>query len=169
MKSETVERRYRAFLLWLAALLFAGTAVELWFVEHTAGWAQLLPFGLSAAGLGVIIPFVYRPGRPGLYVLRGVMGVIALGSVYGVFAHLDGNLGFALEIRPNATAGDVLGEALRGANPLLAPGILCVAAVIAVAATYAHPVLTRSKKEDEDLGSGYKRFRMTTASSAGSE
>lgn len=55
--------------------------------------------------------------------------------------HIEHNLAFELEIRPNATTGDVFFEALSGANPLLAPGILGLAAIVALAATYYHPQL----------------------------
>jgi hypothetical protein len=49
-----------------------------------------------------------------------------------------------LEMRPSAVWSDVWFEALRGAAPLLAPGILALAAIIAIAATYEHPALVRA-------------------------
>jgi hypothetical protein len=35
-------------------------------------------------------------------------------------------------------------DALMGANPLLAPGILALAGVLAIAATYHHPALRKT-------------------------
>jgi hypothetical protein len=40
--------------------------------------------------------------------------------------------------------------ALGGANPLLAPGVLAVAAVLAFAVTYHHTALRRIHKEESD-------------------
>jgi hypothetical protein len=61
--------------------------------------------------------------------------------LFGIFEHIEHNFGFALEIQPNATAPDVFWAALGGANPLLAPGILAFAALLALAASYYHPLL----------------------------
>jgi hypothetical protein len=73
--------------------------------------------------------------------LLNTMLVVALASLFGTYEHLVNNFGFESEIRPNATAGQVFFDALAGANPLLAPGILFLAALLAYAATYAHPLL----------------------------
>lgn len=64
----------------------------------------------------------------------------------GVFQHLQGNRLFELDIRPGATVGAVLWDALKGAAPLLAPGIMVMAAIVALSGTYAHPALVKSKQ-----------------------
>jgi hypothetical protein len=69
------------------------------------------------------------------------MTLVALGSLIGVWEHIAGNLSFALEIHPDLTIGQRVLAALSGANPLMAPGMLALAAILAIAATYAHPVL----------------------------
>jgi hypothetical protein len=68
---------------------------------------------------------------------------MAFGGLLEIGLHLWNNFGFEREIRPNAAMGDAFINTLEGANPLLAPGILVVAALIAVAATYYHPALVR--------------------------
>lgn len=45
------------------------------------------------------------------------------------------------EIRPNATMQQSIIATLEGANPVLAPGILTLGAVIGLAATYQHEIL----------------------------
>ena len=60
-----------------------------------------------------------------------------------MYEHIEHNLAFELEIRPNASASDVWLDALKGASPLLAPGVLGLAASLALAATYQHPALAR--------------------------
>lgn len=150
---RTVEEEYRLFLLILAGLLFVGTVVELWFEEHVEGTVQVVPFVLCGLGLCAVAAVLFRPRRRGLLVLRAVMAVVALGAVYGLYEHLAHNFAFELEIRPQAGWGDVFWEALSGASPLLAPGILALAALLAAAATYHHPALTeRDSRRSPDEG-----------------
>lgn len=141
MTSEQIEQRFRLFLLLLAAFLCFGTVAELWLTEHTGSAVQLIPFVLCGLGFVVVLLALLKPTATVLRTLRWVMVVAFLGSLFGVFEHIEHNLEFALEIRPNAVAGDLIFEAFGGANPLLAPGILGVAALLALAATYYHPLL----------------------------
>lgn len=143
MTTRVVEERLRGFLLVVSVVVFAGTIVELWFAEHAESAVQLVPFGLCVLGAVAAIAAYRAPRRRVLLLLRGVMVVIALGSVFGWYEHLAHNLAFEREIRPGAAAGDVFWLALSGASPLLAPGILALAALLAIAATYRHPALDR--------------------------
>jgi hypothetical protein len=86
-----------------------------------------------------------RPRRAGLWVLRACMLLVALGSLFGIYEHVVNNYEFHREIYPNATAGAALMGALAGASPLLAPGILALTAMLAIAATYYHPALLDGK------------------------
>ena len=143
MFTTTVEGRFRTFLLVLAGCICIGTVVELWLTEHTDGPLQLLPFLLCGAGLLTVIVALLRPRQWTLLGLRLVMALLLAGSLLGIFHHIDGNYHFELEMRPNATASEVWIDALKGANPILAPGVLGLAAVLALASTYAHPALAR--------------------------
>ncbi len=75
------------------------------------------------------------------------MGLIALGSLVGLYEHISNNIAFQLEIQPGSTTAQLIAAGLGGANPLLAPGILAVAAVLALAATYYHPALAAGLPE----------------------
>lgn len=143
MDPTIIAQRLRTFLLVLAGCMCAGTVAELLLAKHFDSPTQLIPFGLCAAGLLVVIAALRRPSRATLIGLRAVMGLLILGSLLGVYEHVTTNIAFELEIRPNATLGAVWLKALSGAAPLLAPGILALAAVIAIAATYYHPALAR--------------------------
>ncbi|MCX6022705.1 MAG: hypothetical protein NTZ05_13435 [Chloroflexi bacterium] len=79
--------------------------------------------------------------RRSLLALRWGMGVVALGSVVGVYEHVSNNAAFYQETHPAAGVGETVMAALQGRDPLLAPGILALAATLAVAATYRHPAL----------------------------
>jgi hypothetical protein len=143
MDATLVVQRLRVFLLGLSGWMCVATIVELLLSEHTESPTQLIPFILCGIGLVVVVLALVRPQRTSLLALRAVMGLLLLGSLFGVYEHLEGNLAFELEIRPGAAFGDVWFEALRGASPLLAPGILALAALVAIAATYYHPALAR--------------------------
>jgi hypothetical protein len=143
MTSQTIEQRYRTFLLLLSGFMCLGTIVELWLEEHTETAVQLIPFILCGLGFLIILWVLFSTNRTNLLILRGTMLLVGLGSIFGVYEHIEHNLAFELEIRPTAAVSDVFMEALKGASPLLAPGILGLAALIALAATYYHPVLVK--------------------------
>lgn len=142
MAPTIVVQRLRIFLLVLAGWMCAGTILELWLTEHMESPIQFTPFILCGIGLIAVTLALLLPQRLTLITLRLVMGLLIAGSLFGVVQHIQHNLAFELEIRPNATISAVWFDALRGASPLLAPGVLALAAIIAIAATYYHPLLT---------------------------
>ena len=141
MTAETILHRLRLFLLALVGFLFVGTLVELVFTEHTDKPVQFVPFVLCGVGLFTVGMALVRPQRQSLRALRVWMGIVALGSLLGTYEHIMGNAAFYREVHPDATGLPVVAAALGGADPLVAPGILAVAAVLALAATYYHPAL----------------------------
>jgi hypothetical protein len=140
-----IEGRLRRALLLLAGFIFSGTLVELWLVDHMKEPIQVIPFVLCGLGILVVAGVLIAPQRRTLYALRGVMLVVMVGSVIGMYEHLEGNFAFEMEIRPGATTGDVVMPAFKGANPLMAPGMLAVAAALALLAAYYHPQLARQQ------------------------
>lgn len=143
MSADLILARLRHFLLGLAAFICVGTLVELALTKHWDDPTQILPFLLVGASLFAIGAVLLRPQRGWLRLLRWITSITLAGSLFGVFEHIEHNIKFALEIRPNAVVSDVLLEALGGANPLLAPGILAFMALLALAATYCHPALQK--------------------------
>lgn len=139
--ATTVVNRLRVLMLILAACLCLGAIVELALQEHFKEPKQLIPFGLCAVGFVAVLAVLFRPHRNTIRVLRVVMVFLALGSLLGLYFHLQNNFGLELEMRPGATPGDVIMQALTGASPMLAPGILALTAVLAIAGTYYHPAL----------------------------
>ena len=146
MSDAVVLLRLRKFLLLVSALLFVGTMFELWLINHSESFTQLIPFALCGLGLIVVCAALLRPRRAALLGLRASMGLVALGSLFGLYQHIENNLGFHRELHPNASTGELLMGALGGANPLLAPGILALTAALAVAATYRHPGLGKGRE-----------------------
>ncbi len=114
----------------MSSLIFLGTAAELLLLSHTETAIQLIPFGLSALGLGMAIWVHYRQSETAVLWTRRSMVLICLGAIYGVYEHFSHNLGLELEIRPNAEWTTVIGESLTGASPMMASGILALAAIL---------------------------------------
>ena len=141
MTPEIVDLRLRRFLLMLTGFIFLGTIVELILEEHTKETLQFVPFVLCVIGFISVAAVLLRPQRSTVLGLRITMGVVALGGLLGMAIHLLNNFEFEQEIRPNAELGELLINTLKGANPLLAPGILAFAAIVALLATYYHPAL----------------------------
>lgn len=136
MSPAEVLLRLRRFLLVLSVLLFSGAVVELWLVNHTKDLVQWLAFVVSITGALAALLVLLRPQCATVRILRVCMVLVAVGSLYGVYAHVEGNIAFAQEIQPNSPTIQLVVSGLRGGNPLLAPGILVVAASLALSATY---------------------------------
>jgi len=135
-----VLRRLRRFLLVLALFLFGGALVELWLVGHTADWIQLIAFALAGAGALAVLLVVFRLNSATVRILRVCMIAVVLGSLFGMYEHFTGNIAFAREIQPNSATAQLFWRGMQGANPLLAPGLLAVAALLALGATYRYDV-----------------------------
>lgn len=141
MTSAQIDVRLRQFLLLLTMLIFLATLGELVLQEHTGELIQWVPFVLCGLGLVAVGMFLRRPTLSTLRLLRAIMLAVAAGGFLGITEHLLENFSFEQEIRPAATFIDTVGKAIKGAAPLLAPGVLIFAALLALAATYYHPAI----------------------------
>lgn len=141
MAERRVEQRLRRFLLATVAVIFIGSVFELILLEHYEKTLQWIPFVVSGVGLIAVGAAWYRPGSTTLRVLRWVMAGVALTSLAGIYLHFSGNLAFDQEINPSRTLAESIWPAMKGSYPLLAPGILFLAAALGIAATWRHPAL----------------------------
>ena len=141
MNSEQVLARVRQFLLIISAGVFIMTVTELFFLSHWSETIQFLPFTLSGLGLVTLSLAYFRPRRQTINLLRWSMIVVALCSLIGIYEHMANNLGFQMEIQPNATVWELIIATLEGANPVLAPGILMLGAAIGWTAAYQYSPL----------------------------
>ena len=141
MNSEQSLARIRQFLLIISAAVFIMTVTELFFLSHWTETIQLLPFALSGWGLIVLALAYFKPSPTMINVLRWSMVVIGLCSLIGIYEHMANNLGFQMEIQPNATTWELIMATLEGANPVLAPGILLLGAAIGWTAAYQYSAL----------------------------
>ena len=137
MNDLTALARLRNQLFALAAILFCGTIAELLAAKHYQSPTQLVPFGLCGLGL-MTVALAWKGSQPNIRVaVRIIMVVIASGSLWGIYEHVTGNLSFVHEVRPHASGMMVLKATLQGGDPILAPGVLAVAAVVTILATFA--------------------------------
>jgi hypothetical protein len=136
MSAAEILNRLRRFLLALAISLFAGAVVELLLVGHTEIWLQWIPFVLSAIGSVAALVVLFKMTPATVRWLRLSMALIVLGSLFGVYEHITGNVRLEREVNPSASTSRLLWRGVSGGNPLLAPGVLALAAVLAVSATY---------------------------------
>jgi hypothetical protein len=136
MNGTAVERRLRLTCRALALVMSVGALVELWLVEHTGSVVQLIPFGLCALVAGSVIAVSIRTTPGAVRIHRVIMVGVMVGGAYGMYAHLSDNLTFAREIRPVAPTAEIWLAGLRGANPLLAGGVLVIAAALGTAGTH---------------------------------
>lgn len=141
MDNAVVLERLRRFLLAIAGLLLLGTLAELVLIKHWGEPLQLVPFGLSLVGLTGVAWVWFRTGRTQLLALRWLMAALALGSLVGVFVHVQSNVEIYMETHAGAGAFSVIVAGLGGHNPLVAPGMLALAGILAAAATYYHPAM----------------------------
>jgi hypothetical protein len=141
MSSDQTLGRIRQFLLLIAAAVFLMTVTELVFLSHWSETIQRLPFALSGWGLIVLALAYFRPTPATFHLLRWSMIVIGACSLIGVYEHMANNLGFQMEIQPNATLLELALATVEGANPVLAPGILALGAAIGWMAAYRHAAL----------------------------
>jgi hypothetical protein len=142
MTAAEVLRRLRKFLLVLALSLFGGALVELWLVGHTKELVQWIAFVLAGVGALAALLVLFRLNPNTVRIVRVCMIVVALGSLFGIYQHISGNIAFAREIHPDSSTSQLFWRGLQGGNPLLAPGVLAVAALLALSATYRYEVTT---------------------------
>ena len=140
MKIEEVLKRLRVFLLWFSIFIFAGATVELLALKHFGEDLQWVPLFLCPLGIILVALFLAKPGKGLLKVLRLGMWGIAAGGLVGTFIHVSGNLERIFEAGRSANLPGLFYAIAGGRNPLLAPGTLIIAAAMALAAVYHHPL-----------------------------
>jgi hypothetical protein len=134
--------RLRLFAAWLFLFGAVGTLAELALIPHTESTIQWLPLAAVAVGS---VAMIWALARPGTASLRGVQvtGVlIAVVGALGLWYHYRGNVAFELEMAPDSGGWSLVWDALTGATPSLAPGLMIQLGLLGVAFTYRHPAFS---------------------------
>ena len=130
-------------LRWFVGALFAvgvlGIGIELCFLGHTEDRWQLVPLVLLGLGLLAQIWLVWRPSSASLRVFRSLMLFFVLSGFVGLYLHYTANVEFELEMYPSLRGLNLVGEALTGALPALAPATMMHLGLLGLASTYRYP------------------------------
>lgn len=123
----------------LGIILFVtmvGTLVELFLLEHTEGFWQQVPIGLSI--LGIILLVVSALVRRALarHTMRLAMLLACASGGVGVWQHYRGNVEFELEMYPTLEGFELFREAMTGATPVLAPGVMVTIGMLGLVWTF---------------------------------
>jgi hypothetical protein len=136
-----VLRVLRRIVLGLVAFGLAGSAAELFLLEHTEGFWQWVPLVLIGVSLLSQAALAFLPGRASVRVFQGAMLLLLAGGVAGLVLHFKGNMEFELEMYPGQAGMKLYWETLKGATPALAPGMLLLLGSLGLASTWGHPAL----------------------------
>jgi len=130
-----VERRLRILLLALFLLTLLGAGTELLLTSHTEGW-QLIPVILIMLGVVALGWFAIDRNKTCLKLFQGIMVCFILSGAVGVLLHFNSNEEFALEVYPGLDGLDLLWKSIKGAAPILAPGIMVQLGVLGLGYAY---------------------------------
>jgi len=114
-----------------------GAAIDLLFLGHHEDTAQLVPLGLIAASLPVIVWDVAARTAWSLRVLRMMMAACVAAGMLGVALHYLGSVEFQKEVDPAIGGFELFMKVMQSkAPPTLAPAILAHLGLVGVVYTY---------------------------------
>jgi hypothetical protein len=124
----------RGYLLTLSTLMFAGTLVELYLIDHWHPGIVRAPFAICVLGLAGNAALWRSGNRLVVTVVYYLMAALIAGSLLGTWYHVRWNFRFESQFQPDASNAELLRDALSGGAPFVAPGVLAAAAAISIIA-----------------------------------
>ena len=137
MTAQTALEKLGGFLTWLAVVVVAGTVAELVMAKHWEEPVQIMPFVVCAAALAAIAAVRARPSGLTVRAFWVTMTIVAATSALGAWQHVLANRGFMLDRDPDLSGVSLLVAMLTGRAPVGAPGVMALAAVLALAGQWA--------------------------------
>jgi len=133
----------------LAIFLFAllGTGVELFFLDHTQGFDQLIPIVLMVMSLLVLAWHAVERKSASMYAFRITMLLMVASGILGAVLHYRVNAEFERETDPDIKGRQLFSKVLTGAAPALAPGTMIQLGLLGLVFTFRHPVFGTITKE----------------------
>ena len=128
----------RPLLLAIVMIGILGIGVELVLLGHFEGPVQLSPLLLLVAGVVVAIWQVVAPGAS-VRALQFVMVLFVASGLIGIGYHYTGNEEFERELYPGVEGLTLVGQALAGATPVLAPGSMMLLGLVGLTYAHRHP------------------------------
>ncbi len=134
-------RTLRALILSVLLAGMLGTLAELYLLEHTEDWWQLVPLYLLGMGPFVVVWSMLQPSPASLRSLQALMALYVLAGLLGTYQHYTGNAEFELAMYPSRAGFELFWESLKGATPALAPGTMTMFGLLGLVAIFRHPGL----------------------------
>ena len=137
----------RALVLAVFLLGLFGTGIELLFLGHTAGWAQLAPIVLCVMSLLVLMWHALDRKWASLKAFQITMLLFVAGGILGTALHYRANEIFELEADPKMSGMELLSKIMTGAAPALAPGAMIQLGLLGLVYTFRHPASGKTQEE----------------------
>ncbi len=138
----------RSFLLGIIALVLTGLLAELLFLNHLKTPLQMLPAGLAAGGLVVIVRYWISPNATSLRILKGILIACTVVGVLGIVIHA----GILSSMRDRKARGRR--PEFTEEPPPLAPMVMVPIGLLGLAFTFRHPDL------EERIGHNFQSITM---------
>jgi hypothetical protein len=142
---ESMSMRLMVLVIFLLGLL--GTGLELFFLDHTRGFNQLIPIVLMVMSLLVLAWHGLERKSASLRAFQITMLMLVLAGVAGTGLHYKANEEFELEGDPEMSGMELLSKVLTGAAPTLAPGAMIQLGLLGLVYTFRHPAWESESKE----------------------
>lgn len=139
----------RTLVLATLILGMAGVAIELVLLEHMEDRKQWIPLALISLGTVAIILYGLTKAGKVLRAFQIIMLLFVVSGFLGIWFHYRGNVEFELEMYPSMKGLELMGEALKGATPALAPGTMIQLGLIGLIYTFRHPGFARKQPSSD--------------------
>ena len=130
-------------ILIVLALGLLGTTTDLLLIEHYEDTLQLIPIGLAAFAMAVVLWNAIGSTLVSVRMLQAAMVLLLGAGAVGMTLHYRGAAAFQWEMDATQSSWDVFKKVIRAkAPPLMAPGAMVQLGLIGLVYTYRHPAIT---------------------------
>jgi hypothetical protein len=130
-------------ILIVLALGLLGTTTDLLLIEHYEDTLQLIPIGLAALAMAVVLWNAIGSTLVSVRMLQAAMVLLLGAGAVGMTLHYRGAAAFQWEMDATQSSWDVFKKVIRAkAPPLMAPGAMVQLGLIGLVYTYRHPAIT---------------------------
>ena len=127
----------RRGLVLVLALGLIGSGTELLLLDHYEDAPQMIPLGLIAGALVLLVWHLFKPSPMNTVVFRGVMVLFLLAGIVGSVLHMQAAAEFQREMDPAIDRWTLLTKVVRAkAPPALAPGVMIQLGLIGLTFTF---------------------------------
>jgi len=143
MSDAATLQALRTYLLGIIALVLCGIELELLVLNHVNTPLQLLPVGLVAGGIAMVVWSLLSPNGTSLRILKGILMACTIVGALGIAIHSA----FYVSDQWNKAHGR---RGLEREVPPLAPGAMLPLGLMGLACTLRHHLL------EEEFGKNYR-------------